>query len=66
MRDKKGKIKSEYNDVLESISLAIRDIVESLLDRGLTPEETIGLISGQATLCVGSQQVRRRIKNESN
>ena len=66
IRNKKGKIKAEYKDILQIISPTLEELVEILFNRGLTPEEIIGLIAGQATLCVGTQQVKRRIKNESD
>lgn len=65
LRNKKGKIKKKYHSVLQEITLPITDLVSSLLDKGLSPEEILGLICGQASICTSSEVIKRK-HQESN
>ena len=61
MRTKTGKIKPQYEDILGLITPPIQEIVRTLIERGLTAEEVIGIIAGQTTLSVSSELIRKKI-----
>ena len=65
LRDRKGKVKGEYEKILLEVDEPIRKLVNYLMiERKLTPEEVIGLISGSATLTVGAVGIKMRMNSD--
>lgn len=64
MRTKSGNIKKEHQGTLNIVADALMPLIEKLLEKKLTPEEIIGIISGQTTISVSTLLTKKRIKNE--
>ena len=63
LRNKSGKVRRRYSGVLEEVSPNIKRAVKYLLNVGLTPEEALGIICGEATLLVSAEAIAKKLNN---